>query len=273
MAAGANRVAVLTGVCALCAAVCWAAKRDRRHVHAAGEQRTPERHVGHLEIWITDPAAGPYLSPLIWADGPQLAAGEAARLLGLTGGKSGQGHALVHLVRYQPGESLWVEQIGAKLGGITGRPANHYPPLRKLRSEKRYGEKKIFAVFIRGLTEDQYKSLHRFLRNLGEQYQRYAYGHPNCADLCADAWAEVFKPKLPPGPFWFPVDLGAHILNLPGKLHHRLSLFGKLSPIAWRNRTPDQVRRRLAQLGVAHRKKRAIGDLTIHEAKKVLAGR
>ena len=258
---GRAPAAAFAALCAL-----WAVRG------AAGQRDVArEPYVGHLEICITDPAAGPYVSPLFWANAVQLGVGEAARQLGLTGGRSGQGHALVHLRGYRPAESLWVEQLGGRLGGVTGYPADHYPTLASLRSKKRYGDRKIFTVLVRGLTEDQYRTLHGFLRGLGGRYERYGYGHPNCADLCADAWSKAFTPEIPPGGYWFPVDVGAHVLNLPGKLHGGLALFGKLSAIGWRNRTPDQVRRALRRLGVARRRNRAIGDLSEDEAKEALA--
>ena len=224
--------------------------------------------MGHVEIWITDPAAGPYISPLIWLDGPQLLAGDLAQLLRLTGGKSGQGHCLVHLLRYEPAASLWVEQIGDRLGGITGTPANHYPTLSELQSERRYGSRRIFTVFLRGLTADELARLDAFLRDLGDDYAGYTYGYPNCADLGADAVQRAFGPSVPQGAFWFPLDLAAHTLNLPRHLHPRLAPLGRLSPIPWRNRTPDQLRRRLRRLRIPHLDRRAIGDLTPDEARR-----
>jgi len=267
----ARLITVLGAACALWGAGCSAPTRQTAQAGAAGERASGEPYVGHLEIWLTDPAAAPFLFPFIWLDGPQLAAGEAARLLGLTGGKGGQGHCVVHLVRHEPRESLWVEQIGAGLGGIAPRAANHYIALAELQGRRWYGNNRIFTVFIRGLTKDRYESLLGFLRNLGEDYERYGYGSPNCADLGAEAWNRVFQPRIPRGLYWFPIDLGAHLVNLPRLLHARLSPLGKLPPMPWRNRTPDQLRRRLTRLGVPHLAKRAIGDVTVDEARDVLA--
>jgi len=227
--------------------------------------------VGHLEAWIAPPAAGPYVSPIFWLDAPQFALGETAKHLGLTGGRSGPGHAIVRLVRYHPAESLWVEQIGAFLGGVTGIAAGHNPTLGDLRSPKRYRHRRIFTVFVAGLDEAQFQAVSGFLRNLGKDYEYYAFGYPNCADLAAEAWRKAFGQKLRRGAYWFPLDLAARVINLPRKLSHHLAPLGKLSHLPWRNRTPDQVARQLARLNVISFRHRAIGDLSVDEAQNALA--
>ena len=239
--------------------------------HALGGAAAAQPIVGHLEVWITHPAAGPYLSPVFWGHAPQFLVGEGARWLGLTGGLGGQGHGLVRLIRYEPAEALWVEQIGGRAAGVTGHAADHYPTLEQLKARRWYGDRKVFEVYLRGLTENEYQTLHRFLRPVPERYRRYTFGSPNCADLCAESWEQVADRKVPRGAFWFPLDLLAHTLNLPGKIHPKLRLLARLPRMLWRNRTPDHVARRLRRLGAPSLRRRAIGEVTLAETQRRLS--
>lgn len=259
-----NRSPRLTLLAMLCA---LAASR------AFGGAAAPRPFVGHLEVWITHPAAGPYVSPVFWGHAPQFLIGETARWLGLTGGLGGQGHGLVRLVRYEPAEALWVEQMGGRAAGVTGHAADHYPTVEQLRARRWYGDRKVFEVYLRGLTEKEYRTLHRFLRPVPERYRRYTFGSPNCADLCAESWNQVAQREVPRGALWFPFDLLAHTLNLPGRLHPRLGLFGRLPRLAWRNRTPDHVARRLRRYGAPCLRHRAIGQVTLAETRRLLSSR
>jgi hypothetical protein len=245
----------------------WLGRVDGGEPSAGAQRYSTETRVGRLEIWITRPAAGPFVAPLFWLNAPQLAVGEAARQLGLTGGRSGQGHALVHLVRDEPRDSLWVEQTG----GVTGKPASHYPTLEQLQGRRRYRGQPIFTVFIRPLTETEYDRANQFLRNLPGDYDAYAFGYPNCADLGAAAWNTVEMGEIAQGVCWFPVDLMLSLVALPRRVHPWLSPFGRLSPPWWRNRTPDQLARRLRALGVPRLDRRAIGELSEGEVRCALA--